>query len=381
MKAKTDANGDRIKNIAQVYHGAEPKWLVSDRTLTARIGDAINWYSVSFNNSDFKSWVLTYFKKMGFDTNFDSDVLEHDFRACGMLIRMKEKGCPFDDEWDARFTSEIKKLRKRIKVDNVEVVEKSRYEKIQSTMAKRRAYTLGLIEALCDDILLGKIIITKLTNWETLKINIPANYMQDVSNRLDDHLGELEEVLEILDMKNLNSDQQFLKEGYSNFTKVQLTNYINSLQYIQNLCDAVIETAAAEKIKTPKIKKVKPVDVDKLVQFCSFKKDISDPVKFVGIIPKKIIGADQVIVYNTEKRVVTIFKASGENGLSVKGTTIIGFDEKSSIRKTVRKPEVFIPAILKSTKPSAKNLIKELVAKEQEASGRMSGETIILKVD
>lgn len=381
MRAKTDNSGNRITNVAQVYQGTEPKWGVSDMSLSDRIGDAINWYSATFDNSDFKSWTLTYFKKNGFSTNFNDDVVEPDFRSIGMLIRMKEKGCNFDDEWAAKFESLIKKLRARTKSEKKEpVIEKSRYDKIQETMEKRRRNSIALIEELCDDIFRGKVVVTAQTTWEMLKINIPSNYMKDLSDVLDLHLEDLEDALDAFDAKKPDADQLQLREGYSNFSRAKLAKYIDSLQHLQNLCDGVAEKAIQQKVVNRKPKEKKPINIDKLVEFCSYQKEMTDP-KFTSIHPKKVIGADQVIIYNTEKRIVTIFKASSDNGLSIKGTTIIGFDEKNSIRKTVRKPEIFLPSIIKASKPAAKNLIKDLVAKPQEASGRMNSETVILKVD
>ena len=382
MKAKIDSNGDRIQNIAQVYYGSEPKWTLPyvGQVLTSKIGDAINWYSVTNNNSDFKSWVLKYFKANNFATNFADDVYEPDFRALGLLIRMKERGCVFDDYWQARFEVELKKLKIRVKTDkSSDVAEKSKYEKIQATMKKRASNTMAIVEELLDRIMLGGVKIDKTTTWESLRIVIPTAYMSDVYDCLDSHLAELEDVMEAFDSKSKTPEQEFLVESYSNFTRTKLIVYINSLQHLQDLCESSVKKVETEKVTAKKPKEKKPINLDKLVEFFGYQKNMKE----FGIIspsPKKIHGADQVIIYNTEKRIISILKG-GPEGLSIKSTTITGIDEKNSIRKSVRKPEVFIPLIMKASKPQAKNLIKELVAKEQPVSGRTNNETVIIRID
>jgi hypothetical protein len=380
MKAKHDIEGNRIQNVAQVYHGVEPKWVVSDRSLKSRIGEAINWYSVSYDNKDFKSWVLKHFKSNGFNTNFQSDVVDFDFRSAGILLRLKEKGCPFTDEWEAKLNSAINKLKARVEKPTSVVVEKSRYDKIQATMAARAKNTIGILEGLLDDILLGKVAVTASTTWESLKVTIPDTYLPNVNDRLDDNLMELEEVLEAFIAKTPSEEQLELCEGYSNFTPKTLTAYINSLQHLQNICQVSIKKAVVTKEASKKPKKVKPVDVDKLVARCLFQKSMVDP-SITSLLPKKVVGADQIVLFETNKRVITILKASGENGLTIKGSSVYGFDEKLCIRKTVRKPEIFLPQIVKASKPQSKNLIKELVAKDQEISGRMNGYTVIVRID
>lgn len=382
MKAKIDTDGNRIQTLAQVYHGTEPKWGVSDKTLFSRIGEAINWYSVSYDNSDFKSWALKYFKTNNFNTNFKKDVSDPDFRAFGILLRLKEKGCPFTDEWEARFQSELKKLKSRVDKPLTDApVEKNRYDKIQATMAKRAKNAMALLEGVMDDIFTGKLKITAQSTWESLKMSIPANYMQDMFDRLDNCLEEAEEVLEAFDAKKPTETELFLRESYSNFDRQSLVIYINSLQYLQNLCDTTIKKAVVEKQATRKPKAKKPVNLDKMLERCLFFKGTMDDPKIQSKNPKQIFGADQVIIYEINKRIISVLKSSGENGLSIKGTTIIGFDENNSIRKTVRKPELLIPQILKATKPQSKNLVKEIVAKNQEVSGRLNAFTIIIRVD
>jgi hypothetical protein len=67
-------------------------------------------------------------------------------------------------------------------------------------------------------------------------------------------------------------------------------------------------------------------------------------------------------------RSLTVFNAIGPTGLSVKGTTIIGFDEKTLVTKKVRKPEVLLPKLLSATAAGIKKVMDEVTCKPKEAS-------------
>ena len=92
--------------------------------------------------------------------------------------------------------------------------------------------------------------------------------------------------------------------------------------------------------------------------------------------PFFIIGSSEVWFYNTKYRRVGVYRA--ENGtVSVKGTTIIGFDIKESKAFTLRKPEEFFKG-LSMGKRALSNALKTLKTKPTQPNGRINEETIIL---
>ena len=66
-------------------------------------------------------------------------------------------------------------------------------------------------------------------------------------------------------------------------------------------------------------------------------------------------------------------------GLSVKGTTIVGFDDKSSITKKLRKPEDVLPFILNGGKAAIKKTMENVKCMAKSANGRLNSDTIILR--
>jgi hypothetical protein len=96
--------------------------------------------------------------------------------------------------------------------------------------------------------------------------------------------------------------------------------------------------------------------------------------------PKKIIGAQQLWVYNTKTKKLGVYQAEDASGLSVKGSTIIGYSESKSITKTLRKPDEVIPQVIKGGKVYLRNVLTDLTTKDSLLKGRINVDTILLKI-
>jgi hypothetical protein len=127
----------------------------------------------------------------------------------------------------------------------------------------------------------------------------------------------------------------------------------------------------------PRKKKAKPVD--KIVEKLQFKKE-DNGFKIVSINPADIVGGSQLWVFNTKTRKLGVYNSSDSIGLSVKGTSITNFDEKTSTQKTIRKPEVVLPQCLKGGKIVLRKLLPEINAVEQELTGRINSDIVLLRI-
>ena len=67
-------------------------------------------------------------------------------------------------------------------------------------------------------------------------------------------------------------------------------------------------------------------------------------------------------------------------GISVKGTTLIGFDEKTSITKKLRKPEATLKTVVEGGKVGLRKVMENINCKPSDANGRLNKETVILRV-
>ena len=169
-------------------------------------------------------------------------------------------------------------------------------------------------------------------------------------------------------------DEQ-LKEGYSHRTKKQIRNLIAFYQEIMSACDMLAQEAKVNR----KPRKTKSVPKDKVVSKLKFMKSF-EPLKLVSVSPTDIIGSKELWVYNTKTRKLGRYVAEEYKELGVKGTTITGFSETASVCKTLRKPEDKLKEFKTAGKVQLRKFLDGINATDTRMNGRISEETLLLKV-
>ena len=181
-------------------------------------------------------------------------------------------------------------------------------------------------------------------------------------------LAELEE------LAGGKGDEQ-LKEAYSHRSKKQIRNLIAFYQEIASACDMLAQEAKVNRAP----RKTKAVSKDKLVAKLKFMKS-NEPLKLVSINPVDIIGAGELWIFNTKTRKLGKYIASEFNVLGIKGTTITGFNEHTSIQKTLRKPDEKLKEFKAAGKVQLRKFLDDINATDTKMNGRINEDTILLKV-
>lgn len=136
------------------------------------------------------------------------------------------------------------------------------------------------------------------------------------------------------DLKEAVAGDAYYIEAYSNFNKAQLKL---ALEYIKHLKSLKHDDAQGKiRKKSERKKKIKP-PADIVRKLLYLTKDPETGVESAE--PTTIVGAQQLWVYNAKTRRLGCYYAKHESGLTVKGTTIIDYDEERSTFKTLRKPK------------------------------------------
>jgi hypothetical protein len=180
---------------------------------------------------------------------------------------------------------------------------------------------------------------------------------------------------ELMELASGNADEQ-LREGYSHLPRKNVKKLIEFYESIKTACDTII--AEAKVLKKPRKAKIKPAE--ELVKKVKFRMS-DDKLGITSVPPAQIIGAQSVVVYNVKNRKIGYYQSKTSDGLTVKGTSIINFTEKSS-QKTLRKPEVQIKEFKdQNTKNRVETWFNKTIKTTETAlNGRLGEDTIILKV-
>jgi hypothetical protein len=175
------------------------------------------------------------------------------------------------------------------------------------------------------------------------------------------------------DMKLALGGDEFVLEAYSNYDKNQMKVALAMYKALRSLKhdDAVKGRFGNH---GPRKHKVKPPElvVKKLLYLVK-----DHETGFSSIDPKDLVGAAEMWVYNTKTRKLGCYYAKNKNGLTVKGTTILNYDEKTSTTKTLRKPKLQLTEFFSKDMNKYWNAIR---AVPQEISPRLIRETLILRV-
>ena len=110
--------------------------------------------------------------------------------------------------------------------------------------------------------------------------------------------------------------------------KNKLKSLIGFVKTIQD--DSIRYADNHKPIRKPR--KTKQFSATKRVEKLNFLKEDVDN-KITSIDPSKIIGSDQLWIYNVKTNEITVYESYDRVGLDIKGTSIKNFDENSVTKK------------------------------------------------
>jgi hypothetical protein len=180
----------------------------------------------------------------------------------------------------------------------------------------------------------------------------------------------------IKDEKQRDLAEQF-REGYSHLTKKDAQVYLTALETLVGACDVVIDASKAT--RKPRVKKAP--SKERLIAKLKIK-DRDDKLQVVSVNPIELLESTEVWVFNTKTRKLGRYVAAEECSImTVKGSTLVGFDETRSVQKTLRKPEETLKEFKKAGKVKLRKFLDEINAVEIKLNGRLGPDTVILRTE
>lgn len=356
-----------VKEYEKSLSGGEPSWENGKTSLSI----ALNWYNYHSDYKESKKYALQYLKHIKENKNVISKIekiADDKFENLGFVCRMEMRGAPLSNKqknWIKNFF---------IKLENIKQKEEKPKEKeivvstvsVQDRVQEKSKEYIAELEANLDKCIADKNFKLFKPYELLLQLGVKGAHTANIKKFFEKRLAEFQNVQTTTDAA--------LKEGYSNFTKKQLKEYIELLNLILSDCDKINHNAKLK--RAPRKKKAK--SVDKVLEKVQYKKDDTE-LKLVSINPSEILGCKQLWVYNTKLRKLGVYNAKDADGLSVKGTTLLNFVEDSSVQKTLRKPDVVLSALLKAGKTSIKKTFDAVNSVGSQLTGRLNADTILLK--
>jgi hypothetical protein len=177
------------------------------------------------------------------------------------------------------------------------------------------------------------------------------------------------------DLKAAVAGDKFFIEAYSNYgiaqMKVALTLF-KGLRSLKHDDSATGKIRAAGKRKT---RKKSPEQIVKKVFL--LEKDKESGISTLPAIG--LVGAATLWIYNAKNRKLGCFYAKSSDGLSVKGITVLNYDEKRSMTKTIRKPKAQLQEFISKSPTEMQRSWDAIRAVPQDIGPRLNRDTMILR--
>jgi hypothetical protein len=289
------------------------------------------------------------------------------FRHAGILAKLIADGSVLATKEQKYLDDKIKVLTQTVPkpvVVKEEVKVETNVISIQDRMLEKAREVAGEFEGAIDDFVLTDKVFDPKDILKSMQVSGPVAKL--IVPMFDRTIAELEEVLE-------GKDEQ-LVEGYSHFKKTKIKKLLALYQSIGESCGLQVQVAKAT--RAPRKRKEKPAGV--LVAKMKFKKEDTD-YGIKSISAPSIVNSQELWVFNTKYKKLQVYRAMDDKGLSVKGTTIIGYDPSNSGGRTLRKPEL-VSSYQGMGKRPLNAAYKALTTKEATVNGRVNEECILLKV-
>jgi hypothetical protein len=368
-KVKKSAAVKRPKFADEKYMGAEPQ--VNEDSTNTEMTRAYNWFNYFYTSEDAKSFTISYLKSIKYDRDIIRKIASvkcHELHNIGWNCRLLSTGSNLPRGlWD-NIEARIKQLSADI-VETIETQEDQPQVKvisIQDRINNKASELIGELEEELDVFFNEGVIQFDIKKW-----SIEKGVKPQIAKRIAEHFRpQYDEICEAQAGKDPD-----LVEAYKGWRKPVLK--IMGL-FLKKIIDHMTEVdAAGQAIRKPRAKKIKPahLQVAKL-QFLPEYKELN----ITSVDPKGIINATQLWVFNPKTRNLSVYHAVGRSGLSIRGTTITGYDTDASVTKKVRKPEQVIPQVLNSGKVDLRSIMKNLTTADNKANGRINKDTTLLRI-
>jgi hypothetical protein len=365
------------KGAETKYIGHEPDWKFqpTEENRISAFSKAFAWYNYHYGKKEAKDMIVHWLEHndRSKDARKIRSIPDSQIRLTpAWVCRMNLVGLELSEHELLQVDTQIfdmLKIKSEVKVVVTEEETAQNRVTIQDRLREKVSECAGELEGMFDDFIIAGAKMS--SDFKPITIMRGMNVAPQMVNTIADHwkarLSEFEEVI-------AGKDAQ-LVEGYSPWSKIQLKNFAKFAEQVIADCSSYVQIKKVE--RKPRAKK--SVSPEKQASKFKFLKEFAE-LNLTSDSPAKLVGASEAWLYDTKKRkLIHVVADSHAGSVSVKGSSIIGFDPTLTQQKTLRKPAEQLKALLSSGKPVQRKYFKDIKSTEVKFNGRGNENLIILK--
>jgi hypothetical protein len=354
---KVNIGRSAAKILDKQYVGVEPA-PGSDLTSNSALSDALNFYNYIYGRKEAIEFLHEYLEKNDKETLKKIKKVD-DFKVTttlGWVARMRSRDCKLTDQTIDFYNRNIKFLLSCVPapVERVKEPAKPVYEH----------WYIAELEEQIDNFIRTYQTDFSFQDWVKAE-SLPLSAIQHIGAYYKPLLAELEAIPKVKE----------LKEGFK-LSKPQREAYIAFIRSFTDGSESIVENR--KRVRAPR--KKRKVSVENQVKGLKYQTE-DKTLSIASISPTKIIGAAELVTFNTKTRKLAIYKAESGKKLAIKGSTLLNVDLKASKQRTIRKPHEAIPVAAKAGKRELNKLWNSLTTTESEVqNARINKNDILLSV-
>ena len=353
------------------YMGDEPE--VYQKSLNRmELLKVLNWYNYMCTRNDAREFLESYLKSNNRLSDLESIEKVSDcwiIPLTGWISRILSRGGLLPSDSIQKLENNIQDMISKIghkpllDVDSTVSVEKPKVS-VQERMADKASEIIGELEETIDSKGIKNINVYEWLSSKQISA-IMAKRIQDFYNPI---LNEYKELF------STNCDSQLL-EGYKKYTKLDKKDMVNFYTGLILDCDKFYDTAKKQRDIKPRKKRA--INIDNKLKTFNYQKE-SKEYKIASINPTKILGCQELWIFNTKYKTVHVFH-SLNGGLNIQGTTIKNYDPSvSKGYRTGRSTEEHLSVFMKGGKRIIGKILESL--SECTLQHRCNENTILMRV-
>lgn len=351
--------------------GSSGEPITTELNYKIELPTALNYYSMHYDNKQKYTWIKEYL----ISTDRRSLIEEYDkasdyhFLQIASLVRLKNRSQYLAIEHQNLIESKLLDILKLVK--DKDLVEANKpTDKIAPVIDVNKSTTLILCHKLDEEI--DQYITNKKTVFSVKTFLATNSVKPAIAKCIAEQYKSLKLELE----EAISGSCEQLNEGYSYFTSSQLKSFYAFVCDIINTC--LQQNTIDKAPRKVRVQKEKPAYI--IVKNVKYKVEDTE-LNIKSVNPTTIVGASELLVYNTKYKTISVYHAIAGHKLSVKGSTILNYDITKSLTKKLRKPNEFILNTQGySTKKNLESLLALIKTNTTQPNGRINLDTILIKV-
>ena len=360
------------------FLGTEPIWVdnYEPTDYQSEFGSALNWYSYIVESKDCRAFLNDWFKgdkvKLKTLSKIPDKLLP---RTYANTARIAMRGFPVNDVHKSRIWEKVQEIANaRIKLEEDDTTS----EPVVRVVKKPLIATNFIVSDVNDEI--ENLIIgedTRNISQILMPYRMLDKHYLECIDKIEPIIAEFSGVLEArrTHKSKLTDDQSQLLEAYSHLTGMKIVKDIVRLleSYVNDLKKSHVSKQVA------KVRKKKPKDKTKLIRNVKFLKE-DTALGVVSVDPINLLNCSEVWVFDTKTRKLSKYYSPVGGGITVKGASLVGYEESMSSCRLLRKPEVQIKEFSDLKKNDLTKWYSAVKSKSAPVRARLTATSLILKV-